>query len=211
MGDANRCPKRPERGPTHCLYDADHGDSCWFVTELSYPMFTDKRDWRRAQDRLDRTQVQLDRVLAGLHPDPNADDQAVFELSERLMTRFTETAERLARSLNGKPSVIPEAEQLRAVVEAMRPIVDAAIQWRKGTGLGHKALMTAVDINRKHLSEAMSKWTNSQTWSGEEKLRASLKRLIETAETVGHRRHDRGLRQMINASDLQDVLDDKQS
>ncbi len=118
---------------------------------------------------------------------PPESDQEAYERNERIGLAAWAEVERLRRIVSrplGKPvPVEDEAVRMRRVIEAMRPIVEAAQEWNavyqtkeasRERGL-RLALSDALGANRERLGLAMSAWENSQTLSEDERRDAVIK------------------------------------
>jgi len=89
--------------------------------------------------------------------DADANHEAHTQRAERVMLKAT--AEWL--ELTGRAELpLPkgEHEQLREVFEAMRPIVDAALDWSAAGG-SPKPLHDIIEANRARLAAAVSAWS----------------------------------------------------
>lgn len=94
--------------------------------------------------------------------------------AERQVTHWLAEYQRLCEAVKkpaGDCEKRDDREAMRAVIEAQREIVSAAIEWMgtwelcgRGSPQG-RALKAAVDSNRERLGLAMSAWENSQTWA----------------------------------------------
>lgn len=88
--------------------------------------------------------------------------------AERMALYWAAEFDRLAPCLGGHPARESETVRMRAVIEAMRPIVEAALTWMDTRGDPPRAtpagdLRRAVVANRERLAIAMSAWENSGT------------------------------------------------
>lgn len=106
--------------------------------------------------------------------------QEAYERNERIGSEAWAEVERLkpivSRPVGEEAKERPdERRQMRAVIEAMRPIVDAALRWGDSTNAGIDdtdiELGAVLQDNRDRLGLAMSAWSNSQTISEEERMR----------------------------------------
>ncbi len=134
---------------------------------------------------------------------PPESDQEAYERNERIGLAAWAEVERLRRIVSrplGKPvPVEDEAVRMRRVIEAMRPIVEAAQEWNavyqtkeapRERGL-RLALSGALGANRERLGLAMSAWENSQTLSEDERnqLTAEEWRALEQLRGQTRRMH----------------------
>ena len=119
----------------------------------------------------------VDRSLL-LHPNPTKDEE--HQHAERMATHWLAKYERLSGEVALVPRVArDDPEKMREVIEAMRPIVDAAIDWHKW--VNH--LEPDTKPSRAHVLDgiigdqckravaAMSAWQDSQTLSEAERMR----------------------------------------
>lgn len=111
------------------------------------------------------------------------EQQAMY--AERMALHWAAEFDRLAPCLGGHPARENETVQMRAVIEAMRPIVDAAIAWGESAMYGVDPtdfkLAEMLEDNRERLALAMSAWENSGTLTPEERLKANPA-MLEPAE-----------------------------
>lgn len=110
-------------------------------------------------------------------PPPSLDEQ--HQHAERMATKWLARYQDLSAEVGRVPGTcetVDERRQMRAVIEAMRPIVEAAL----ARGLDRKEsyqdysewvsdVTAAVSANRDRIGAAMSAWENSQTISEDER------------------------------------------
>ena len=138
-------------------------------------------------------------------PPPSLDEQ--HQHAERMATKWLARYQDLSAEVGRVPGTcetVDERRQMRAVIEAMRPIVEAAL----ARGLDRKEsyqdysewvsdVTAAVSANRDRIGAAMSAWENSQTISEDEAASAIAKAAIAWVDASDG---DRGTaRQLVDA------------
>ena len=147
-------------------------------------------------------EVDLDDQIA-----VNASLDEQHQHAERMATKWLARYQDLSAEVGRVPGTcetVDERRQMRAVIEAMRPIVEAAL----ARGLDRKEsyqdysewvsdVTAAVSANRDRIGAAMSAWENSQTISEDEAASAIAKAAIAWVDASDG---DRGTaRQLVDA------------
>lgn len=173
----------------------------WLDATTAYDMsLTVDLDRLPRADATDQDLVRHHREQAKYHAEEAArltrDDvdsrQAAFEWHESRQSWHAERTLRLETACSTvKVERTDDREKMRDVIEAMRPIVDAAIEWLNGpyqAGKGRSGpddrLISALGVHRDRVGAALSAWQDSQTWSEAEKLRRENERMRAVVEAA---------------------------
>lgn len=126
---------------------------------------------------------------------PDGTPELRYQLAENRQQAATQLMAEMAALIVGADSAgatvrtpaVDDREKMRDVIEAMRPIVDAARDWHRWVNLiepdtkptrAH-VLDGIIADNIERVGIAMSAWNDSQTWSEAEKLQRRLAKATE--------------------------------